>query len=157
MLNSFFENAKLINDKFDIVPLMYGSLGLEYITHQNFNADDIDILIPEVFISERWAEFKSFLSEKGYILFDEHEHSFLKNGIYYSYASVEELESFAKIHLDEISRYCQNGLDFKVLSLEQYLKVYSASIKDGYRVNFRKKKDNEKIDFIKKLLHKQNV
>ena len=31
----FFENAKLLYDKFGIVPLMYGSLGLEYITNEN--------------------------------------------------------------------------------------------------------------------------
>ena len=30
----FFENAKLLYDKFGIVPLMYGSLGLEYITNK---------------------------------------------------------------------------------------------------------------------------
>ena len=41
----FFENAKLLSDKLAIIPLMYGSLGLEYITDQSLNADDIDILI----------------------------------------------------------------------------------------------------------------
>ncbi|MBR2500315.1 MAG: hypothetical protein IKB60_04470 [Clostridia bacterium] len=45
----FFENAKLLREKFDIIPLMYGSLVLEYITDKQLNADDIDILIPEVF------------------------------------------------------------------------------------------------------------
>ena len=88
----FFENAKLLNEWFEIVPLMYGSLGLEYITNENLNADDIDILIPDVFIKERWGEFKSFLISQGYVLIDEHEHTFEKNGIAYSYASIEELE-----------------------------------------------------------------
>lgn len=31
----FFENAKLLYDRFGIIPLMYGSLGLEYITNEN--------------------------------------------------------------------------------------------------------------------------
>ena len=39
-----------------------------------------------------------------------------------------------------------------VLSLEQYLLVYTTSIKDGYRINIRKKKDEEKIKLIKKYL-----
>ena len=123
----FFENAKLLYDRFGIIPLMYGSLGLEYITNENLNADDIDILISEVFITERWNEFKNFLTSEGYVLFDEHEHTFQKNGILYSYASIKELEVFAGIQLSDIEQLCNNGIKFKALSLEQYLKVYRAS------------------------------
>ncbi len=149
----FFENAKLLYDKFGIIPLIYGSLGLEYITDENLNSDDIDILIPEVFINDRWNEFKNVLENEGYILFDEHEHTFQKNGIHYSYASIEELKSFAGIDLSEIEQRTLNGFQFRVLSLEQYLKVYTASSKDGYRINVRQKKDADKILFIQKHLN----
>lgn len=144
----FLKNAKLLNDEFGIVPLMYGSLGLEYITNENLNADDIDILIPQAFIHEKWDEFKRTLINHGYVLVDEHEHTFQKNGFHCSYASLEELESFAGINLMEISEQNQDDVQFKVLSLEQYLNVYTASAKDGYRINVRQKKDNEKISFI---------
>ena len=137
------------------MPLMYGSLGLEYITGESLNSDDIDILIPEVFLKERWEEFKNLLTDQGYILIDEHEHTFQKNGIYYAYASIEELESFAKINLSEIEQRNNDGGWFKLLSLEQYLKVYSVSAKDGYRINVRKKKDNDKIAFIENRLKNQ--
>ncbi len=152
----FFENAKLLYDNFDIIPLMYGSLGLEYITNENLNADDIDILIPEVFVIERWNEFKHFLTSKEYILLDEHEHTFEKNGILYSYASIEELKSFAEIEQPDIEQRCSNGIKFKVLSLKQYLKVCRASVKDGYRITVREKKDNDKIAFIEKQLKSKN-
>ena len=148
----FFENAKLLYDKFGIIPLMYGSLGLEYITNETLNADDIDILIPDVFVAERWNEFKSFLTSKGYILIDEREHTFGKNGILYSYAAIEELKSFAEIELSDIEQLYSDGIKFKVLSLKQYLKVYRASAKDGYRITVRKKKDSDKIAFIEKQL-----
>ncbi len=49
----------------------------------------------------------------------------------------------------------ENGVAFKKLSLEQYLKVYTASSKDGYRVNVRQKKDNEKLAFIKDRLKRR--
>ena len=152
----FFENAKLLCDKFGIVPLMYGSLGLEYITNENLNADDIDILISEIFITDRWNEFKDFLISEGYVLIDEHEHTFQKNNISYSYASIEELKSFTGIELSDIEQRCSNGIKFKLLSLEQYLKVYRASAKDGYRVTVREKKDNDKIAFIEKQLKLKN-
>ena len=148
----FFENAKLLNEEFGIIPLMYGSLGLEYITDESLNSDDVDILIPKIFLNVRWSEFTDFLLNKGYVLVDEHEHTFQKRGILYSYAPIEELENFAEIRLSEINQYRKDEVQFKLLSLEQYLKVYEASAKDGYRVNIRKKKDNEKIAFIKKQL-----
>ena len=152
----FFENAKLLYDRFGIVPLMYGSLGLEYITNENLNADDIDILISEIFITDRWNEFKDFLISEGYVLIDEHEHTFQKNNISYSYASIEELKSFTGIELSDIEQRCSNGIKFKLLSLEQYLKVYRASAKDGYRITVREKKDNDKIAFIEKQLKLKN-
>ena len=148
----FLENAKLLNNEFEIIPLMYGSLGLEYITNQNLNSDDIDILIPNIFLNEQWDKFKDFLIGNRYVLIDEHEHTFQKDGSFYSYASIEELEDFAKICLTDIECKRDFGARFRVLSLEQYLKVYTASSKDGYRINVRKKKDTDKISFIKKLL-----
>lgn len=72
---------------------------------------------------------------------------------FYSYASIEELEDFAGIKLTEISKKRQEDVQFGLLSLEQYLNVYKASAKDGYRVNIRKKKDNDKITFIEKYLN----
>ena len=148
----FFENAKLLNDKFGIIPLIYGSMGLEYITDENLNADDIDILIPGIFVTERWDEFNNFLKSEGYVLIDEHEHTFEKNNFLYSYACLEELKSFADIETADIEQRCVDGVKFRVLSLTQYLKVYRASAKDGYRINVREKKDNDKIALIEKRL-----
>ena len=148
----FFENAKLLYDKFGIVPLMYGSLGLEYITNENLNADDIDILISEIFITDRWNEFKDFLISEGYVLVDEHEHTFVRDGVAYSYADIEDLEPFAGINTEDIEMHEADGVRFLLLSLEQYLLVYQKSSKDGYRVNVRQKKDSEKIRFIESKL-----
>jgi phosphoribosylanthranilate isomerase len=153
----FFENARELYDRFGIIPLMYGSLGLEFITNENLNSDDIDILIPEVFTEDGWEEFKSFLISEGYVLIDEHEHTFQKDDTLFSYASIEELKSFARIELYDIEQHLINGVQFRVLSLEQYLKVYRASAKDGYRINVRKKKDKEKIAFIEKHLKKNQA
>ena len=149
---AFFKNAQLLSDAMGIIPLMYGSLGLEYLTGENLNADDIDVLIPKTFIVERWSEFKAVLEKNGYILIDEHEHTFEKEGIHYSYAQIEELEFFADICLSDIATFSMEDVRFKLLSLQQYLKVYTASAKDGYRVNVREKKDAEKIAFIEGLL-----
>ena len=148
----FLENARFLSDKFDIVSLLYGSLGLEYLTRDVLGVDDIDILVPRVFITERWHEFKSFLEAQGYVLADEHEHTFVRDGVAYSYADIEDLESFAGIRMKDIEMREADDVRFLLLSLEQYLAVYKQSSKDGYRVNIRQKKDADKIRFIESKL-----
>ena len=150
--NLFLENARFLSDKFDIVPLLYGSLGLEYLTGDALGADDIDMLVPRVLITERWHEFKALLEAQGYVLVDEHEHTFTRGGVAYSYADIEDLESFASIRMRDIEMREVDGVSFLMLSLEQYLAVYKKSSKDGYRVNIRQKKDADKIKFIESKL-----
>ena len=150
--NLFLENARLLSDKFGIVPLLYGSLGLEYLTGDALGSDDIDILVPRVFITERWYEFKALLEAQGYVLADEHEHTFVRDGVTYSYADIEDLESFAGINTETIEMHEIDGVRFMLLSLEQYLAVYRQSSQDGYRVNVRQKKDAVKIRFIESKL-----
>ena len=150
--NLFLQNARIMSDKFNIVPLLYGSLGLEYLTGDILGADDIDILVPRVFITDRWQEFKAVLEERGYVLADEHEHTFVRDGVAYSYADIEDLEAFAGINTEDIEMHEADGVRFLLLSLEQYLAVYKQSSKDGYRVNVRQKKDADKIRFIESKL-----
>ena len=150
--NLFLENARLLSEKFGIVPLLYGSLGLEHLTGEALGADDIDILVPRVFITERWQEFKSVLETQGYVLTDAHEHTFVRDGVACSYADIEDLESFAGIRAEDIETHEVNGVRFLLLSLKQYLAVYRRSSMDGYRVNVRQKKDAEKIIFIESKL-----
>ena len=150
--NLFLENVRILSDKFNIVPLLYGSLGLEYLTGDAPDADDIDILVPRVFITERWHEFKELLEAQGYALADEHEHTFARDGVAYSYADIEDLEPFAGINTEDIEMHEADGVRFLLLSLEQYLAVYKQSSKDGYRVNVRQKKDADKIRFIESKL-----
>lgn len=150
---AFFEVTKLIFHEFGIVTLMYGSLGLKYLLKQEMDIDDIDILIPEVYLKEKWELFINVMNKYNYKLVDEHEHCFLKDGIYYSYSSFEELETYSGIKIQDLKLVSDYNVNFYLLSLEQYLRVYSLSIKDGYRINVRKKKDLEKIALIKKHLN----
>ena len=149
---AFFQNAKLLADAWGIVPLMYGSLGLEYLAGEPLNADDIDILIPSRFVQEEWHAFRAVLEKNGYTLTDEHEHAFAKDGVQYAYAAIEALESFAGIPTAKIAVFEANGVWFRLLSLQQYLRVYTASAKDGYRIHTRNKKDAEEIALIRRLL-----
>ncbi len=150
----FLKNAKLLHEKFGIIPLLYGSLGLEVLLKADLDSDDIDILIPEEFVTgERWSEFRLFLEASGYKMIDEHEHTFVRNSVEYSYAAIEGLKDFAGIDISDIKSRTDGGVQFMLLSSEQYLKVYMKSSLDGYRMNVKEKQDNQKIELIKKYMN----
>ncbi|GLI88651.1 hypothetical protein ANABIO4_20030 [Bacillus subtilis] len=45
LYNEFINIAKTFNKELGIIPLLYGSLGLERVTGLDFSPEDIDILI----------------------------------------------------------------------------------------------------------------
>ena len=143
-LDKIIENALLIKSELNFTCLLYGSLGLSTLIKQEIICDDIDILIPEEFLYNKWNSLYNLLYNNGYELIDLHEHTFVKDNIKYSYASIENLKVFANIDLDDIK---SNDV-YKILDLNQYLKVYQASLKDGYRQNNKNKNDLEKINII---------
>lgn len=153
----FLRNTKELSDSFGFLSLLYGSLGLEVLTGESLSSDDIDILIPNYYVNgDGWELFRSTLEYLGYDLIDLHEHTFQKNGICYSYASIENLKGFAGIGIEEISKVSDQGVEYLLLNLEQYLRVYEKSSQDGYRVNKKNKQDNKKIEFIKEKLNCNN-
>lgn len=155
---NFLKLTKLLNNKFNIQPLLYGSLGLEVLTGENFNADDIDILIPEIFIKDKWIEFMNYLEANGYEMVDLHEHTFKKDKCHFSFSFIESLKSFANIEEENLANNTVKDCTYKLMNLQQYLAVYEASSKDSYRKKIEKnKKDENKIKFIKKLLAVENV
>lgn len=151
----FLYIAELLNKKLHTVPLLFGSLGLEQRLQTNLNADDVDVLIPEVFLNEKWNSVVKIMDDNGYVLYDLHEHAFEKSGLSFSFASIESLTFFAGIDLTRIPVIEEVGIYYYLLDLQDYLKVYMASSKDGYRKNKKNKKDEQKIELINKALGKK--
>ena len=147
--NEFIHIAGLLNDKLNIVPLLFGSLGLEQRLNRNLDADDIDVLIPEIFLNERWDSIVALMADAGYALYDLHEHAFDKSGLSVAFAAIESLTPFAGVDLKQIPVIDEEDVRYYLLDLRDYLKVYTASAKDGYRKNVKNKQDEQKIELIK--------
>lgn len=148
----FLHIANLLNKKLSIIPLLFGSLGLERLLKIDLNADDIDILIPEVYLNTNWHKIIGLMNDEGYYLCNEEEHEFKKSDVKIAFASIESLESFACIDINSIPFITDNGITYLLLTLDDYLKVYKASSKDGYRKNVKNKQDEYKINLIEKAL-----
>lgn len=157
----FLDLAKKMNKKFSVIPLLQGSLGLKMLVNDDLNPDDIDIAIPQYLyrFSERWNDLLSFMLKEGYVLTDLHEHFFQKGEIEVNFSAIDgvggipSLEVFADIDVREIPIMETDGAFYKLMTLEQYFKVYSRSLVDNYRADKSDHKDQNKIDILKKALN----
>ena len=150
----FLEIARKLNEKLKVTPLLFGSLGLEQRLGEKLNADDIDILSPEEYLNEKWDKLIEVMTALGYSLYDVHEHAFEKEGVSAAFASIENLVLFAGVDITRIPVMSEDSVWYYLLELEDYLKVYTASSKDGYRRDTKNKNDTEKIELIKRALEK---
>lgn len=115
MYVEFFNVANQLNNQLKIVPLLYGSLGLQKITDVDFYPDDIDILIPKIFLKSKWSSLKGTIEELGYELIDLHEHEFIKGKYKIAFADIESLVPFAGMDFGNIENKSQNGIKYKIL------------------------------------------
>jgi len=160
-LDVFFDLAKKLNKKFSVIPLLQGSLGLKMLVDGDFNPGDIDIALPQHLyrLNERWNDLLSFMLKEGYVLTNLHEHYFVKGEIEVNFAAIDgvggipSLEVFTGIDLMEIPIMETDGAIYKLMTLEQYYKVYSMSLEDSYRADEKGHKDQNKIDILKKALN----
>lgn len=150
----FLQIARKLNEKLGVTPLLFGSLGLEQRLGENLNADDIDVLIPEEYLDEKWDMLIEVMEGLGYSLYDIHEHAFEKDGVSVAFASIENLVPFANVDITLIPVIDEDNVRYCLLALEDYMKVYTASSKDGYRRDTKNKNDMEKIELIRRALKK---
>lgn len=155
MKEKFLHIAKQLNEKLNVLPLLFGSLGLGQRLGTDLNADDIDVLVPEAFLGNGWDCIVRMMEENGCVLYDAHEHAFEKDGVSIAFAAIESLVSFAGVDIKNIPIIEENGVKYLLLDLRDYLKVYTASLKDGYRKNVKNKNDQQKIDLINQALSKE--
>ena len=62
----FLHIASLINQILDTTPLLFGSLGLEKRLNKNLDADDIDVLIPEMILNKSWNRLIDMMKKDGH-------------------------------------------------------------------------------------------
>lgn len=146
----FLDIARHLNQKLDITPVLYGSLGLGMILKEDLASEDIDILVPQKYISTKWQALINTFKEIGYEMIDEREHEFVRGAIKVGVSYEEDLLSFADVDYKKLQVVSVDGVEFKILTVHEYKKVYEASKKDSYRSNKNNKKDLKKIELINK-------
>lgn len=161
-----FEEFKLICielNKIGIIPTLMGSLGLEYVSKMKWNPADIDIHVPgdprgweapDELRIYNWDKIMFIMNNLDYELIDIHEHEFKKSNLSVEFGSIDTLFEFAKVSEEDLEIIKLDDMEFRVPSIEQFLKIYEASSKDSYRNDNNNNKDFVKIEWIKKYLSK---
>ena len=150
--DEFLSVAARINEELQTTPLLFGSLGLERRLGMSLQSDDIDVLLPERFLGRDWPRLISLMHALGYTLRDEAEHEFVSGEFRMAFAAIENLEPFAGVNIQKIP-LCNDNAAYLLLDLEDYLRVYTASSRDGYRRDVKNKQDQQKINLIRNALH----
>jgi len=148
----FLEVARKLNDFFNVIPILYGSLGLYKIIGEYSECSDIDILIPDEFVNERWNELIDLMEKMGFKLKDEHEHEFIRGSEIVAFAKQDNLIKRIELDPNKLIVSNINNIKFKELLIKNYLSVYRLMLRDDYRQKKRKKADQEKIDLIEKYI-----
>ncbi len=147
-MDEFLVKILEILKELKIKPVIYGSFGVANYLGDFKDFEDIDILIEDEFINNRWEEFRKLFKSREFNLVNEKEHEFEFNGKKVGFASKNILIRDKIINnFSELVQY-KNNKGIFILTPESFFKAYRFSVKDGYRINTRGKKD---VDIIEKL------
>lgn len=145
----FLEVTKGINEKLNCSPVLFGSLGVSIVTEKQITVNDIDILLPDRYLNIDWPELKKFANSIGFELINEHEHEFRRLDEIIAFAEYSVLSDVG-LTINDLTDKQNDGVDFKLPSAEQLIKIYQYSQKDGYRL--QKRNDAEKLDVLKNFI-----
>jgi len=152
----FLEVAGNLNNFLNVTPILYGSLGLYKIIEEYGKCNDIDVLVPDEFVDEKWNELISLMEKIGFKLKDEHEHEFIRNSEKVAFAKQNDLIKRIKLYPNNLTVHDINNIKFKELSAKDYLSVYRLMLRDSYRQEKRGMTDQKKIDLIEKYINKSS-
>jgi len=152
----FLEITKELN-KLDIIPILFGSLGLCRKIGEFKSAQDIDFLIPAEWLDKKWKKLVGLMEKINFKLENEKEHEFIREGEKVAFGKEEDSKEMVNISSEELELTELAEARFKELSPEQYLKVYEFMLRDNYRQEKLMKDDKSKIDLIKKYLEKNQT
>ena len=149
-LSTFLEIARALN-RYNIIPVIFGSLGFYHLIDQVLDKiGDIDIIIPNIYLTEKFNELKNILGEIGYRQDTDYPHEFTKGEDQIGFEPESDLSDI-KIEINKLEPSELEGVKFKELSLEDYLKVYKRNLATHEPKVLKIKK---KIEKIKSLLAK---
>jgi len=112
--------------------------------------------VPLTYLEEEWQLLQYTMEQLGYRLVNLKEHEFVKNDIIIGFAFTEDLLVFADVDYKNLNVFENNGSEYYLLTISDYLKVYNKSLQDGYRRTKNNSKDLKKVKILNSIIQAQN-
>jgi len=144
----FLSVAEVLNKNHDIIPILYGSLGLNLRLNDSCAISDVDILVPLAFLEKKWDALLNSMDDLDFVLSDIKEREFRRGADIIAFADEEDLASFAGVDPTSFELRRNKQIEYRLPGINDFLKIYKSSSLDGYRKKNRGKIDQEKIDRI---------
>ncbi len=147
--STFLKIAKELN-RHEIFPILYGSLGVSRLIKIN-GVNDIDIIVPDEWLTDKFAEFKEIMEGIGYKQDSQYPHEFnkTKEKRHIGFEPKSKLKKDMGVNPKNIQTTKIDEAKFGELSAKDYLKVYGKTVKLWEK---RIIKMQYKIKELKKLL-----
>jgi len=154
-LETFLLIAKHLNKSFGVVPILFGSLGLNKTIGEFKKSNDIDILLPDEFVNGRFKDLVDFMKVLSFRfkreIKEENEYEFAKGGEIVSFGGEDDLLVKLEMDSEKLKISQMKEASFKEFSPAQYLELYQFLAKNKNRRK-ENKKDSQKIRLIKKYI-----
>jgi len=150
---TLIEVAQILNEKFQVIPLLYGSFALEEVLDKDYQAHDIDLLIPKEVLKNKIELIEAFVMN-GFTYFNQEVLTFEKNGIEIEISNLEEWIKNSNWDIEENTLIHQDKIQYQLLSARNLEKLYQFLISDKRRSKEKKQKDQEKLNDLKKFLER---
>ncbi|KKT44259.1 MAG: Phosphoribosylanthranilate isomerase [Candidatus Collierbacteria bacterium GW2011_GWF2_44_15] len=138
--------------------ILYGSLGVSAYLGNFRDFDDIDLLVDDEFIGEKWSFLKELMSSNGFEISDEKEHEFVNpEGVKVAFAEKSVLiDDNICDPKSDVVKIIIDGVEVNTLSPNSFIKAYTFSSTDGYRIEKRGDSDLNIVRDLKKLKEFEN-
>lgn len=141
-------NGFLVENGIDSI--LYGSLGVSVYLGNFREFDDIDLLVDDEYLGDKWVFLKNLMIDKGFSLTDEKEHEFVNtDGVKVAFAEKSVLtddkicdpkKNAVKVIVD--------GIEVNTLKPGVFIKAYTFSSTDGYRIE---KRGDSDLNIVRRL------
>jgi len=154
LLSIFLKLAYELN-KINILPITYGSFGLNLIIGEQGIINDLDLIISDNEFSTNWDNIKNnIMPSLGYEIDATHCQEFNGHNIPISILKISDIEKLTDIRKDQFKKESLEQIEYYNLSLNQYLDIYEKGMLGKYRKQKKNKEDKQKILLIKQHLIK---
>ncbi len=105
MINHILNEVGMaIQHRFRFIPILTGDLALQKRLNINLNANEITLLIPEIYLDKHWQRINALMISRSFSENNSKNHSFYRNGITVSFSSIENFVSMTGISTKKLPR-----------------------------------------------------